>query len=103
MNRSLFEYEDEIKLNNFGSTISNSQVQVIGPEIIFGTLYDRIGYGSVNNVLFKHLVVTRLFNPGSKLKTIDYLFRYQGISINISKIYRFLDNLCLRKDEEGLG
>ena len=30
MNRSLFEYEDEIKLNNFVSTISNSQVQVIG-------------------------------------------------------------------------
>ena len=103
MNRSRFEYEDEIKLNNFVSTISNSQVQVIGPESIFGTLYDRIGYGSVNNVLFKHLVVTRLFNPGSKLKTIDYLFRYQGIAINISKIYRFLDNLCLRKDEEGLG
>ena len=103
MNRSLFEYEDEINLNNFVSTISNSQIQVIGPEIIFGTLYDRIGYGIINNVLFKHLVVTRLFNPGSKLKTIDYLSRYQGITFNISKIYRFLDNLCLRKDQERQG
>ena len=42
-NRSLFEYEDEIKLNDFVSTISKSQVKVIGPEIIFGTLYDTIG------------------------------------------------------------
>lgn len=97
-NRFLFENEDEIKLEDFLSTISNSQVQVIGPEIIFGTLYDRIGYGRINNELFRHLVITRLFNPGSKLKTIDYLFRYQGVVYNISKIYRFLDNLCFRKD-----
>lgn len=103
LNRTLFEYEDEIKLNNFISTISNSQIQVIGPEIIFGTLYDRIGYSSINNELFKHLVVTRLFNPGSKLKTIDYLSRYQGIIYDISKIYRFLDNMCLRKGERGRG
>jgi transposase len=27
------------------------------------------------------------------LKTIDYLYRYQGISLNISSIYRFLDKL----------
>lgn len=50
--------------------------------------------------MFRHLVITRLFSPGSKLKTIDYLFRYQGVSYNISKIYLFLDNLCHRKDEE---
>ena len=97
-NRSLFENEDEIKLEDFLSTLSNSQIQVIGPEIIFGTLYDRIGYGRINNELFRHLVITRLFNPGSKLKTIDYLFRYQGCVYNISKIYRFLDNLCFRRD-----
>jgi transposase len=86
-------------LNDFISTISNSHIQVIGPELIFGTLYDYIGYDIINNNLFKHLVVTRLFNPGSKLKTCDYLYRYQGISYNISKIYRFLDNLCIRKKE----
>jgi transposase len=99
-NRTLFENEDEIKLEDFLSTIYNSQIQVIGPEIIFGTLYDRIGYGCINNELFRHLVITRLFNPGSKLKTIDYLFRYQGVVYNISKIYRFLDNLCFRKDDK---
>lgn len=101
MNRSLFEDEDEIKIENFVSNITNSQIRVIGPELIFGTLYDRIGYGRIENELFRHLVITRLFNPGSKLKTIDYLFRYQGIVYNISKIYRFLDNLCFRKGEKN--
>jgi transposase len=98
-NLLLFEYEDELKLRKFISTISNSQIQVIGPEIIFGTLYDRIGYGVINNELFRNLVVTRLFNPGSKLKTCDYLSRYQGIIYDISRIYRFLDTLCIRKAE----
>jgi hypothetical protein len=69
-NRSLFEDEDEIKLENFVSNITNSQIRVIGPELIFGTLYDRIGYGRIESELFRHLVITRLFNPGSKLKTI---------------------------------
>ncbi|WP_423129995.1 IS1634 family transposase [Gaoshiqia sp. Z1-71] len=100
MSLSLFEDEDEIKLEGFLSNISNSQIQVIGPELVFGTLYDRVGYGRIDNELFRHLVITRLFNPGSKLKTIDYLLRYQGIVYNISRIYRFLDNLCLRKEEE---
>ena len=39
----LFEDEDEIKLEAFLSSLSNSQLQVIGPELIFGSLYDRIG------------------------------------------------------------
>jgi len=97
---SLFEDEEEIKLESFLSSLSNSQLQVIGPELIFGTLYDRIGYDQIRSTMFRHLVITRLFSPGSKLKTIDYLFRYQGVSYNISKIYRFLDNLCHRKDEK---
>lgn len=99
LNLSLFEDEDEIKLEDFLSTISNSQIQVICPELIFGTLYDRMGYGQIDNEMFRHLVVTRLFSPGSKLKSIDYLFRYQGITYDINRIYRFLDNLCFREDE----
>jgi transposase len=38
-------------------------------------------------------VITRLIAPGSKLKTVDYLKRYKGISIDISKVYRFMDTL----------
>ena len=53
------------------SGLGNSQVQVIGPEVIYGKLYDEIGYGAVGSRMFRHLVVCRLFNPGSKLKTID--------------------------------
>jgi hypothetical protein len=67
----LFPDKDDVRLEDFLSTITNTQIKVVGPELIFGRLYDRIGYGKINNDLFRHLVVSRLFSPGSKLKTID--------------------------------
>ena len=85
------------KIESFLSSIKNTQFHVIGPELIFGTLYDKIGYNCIPEKLFRHLVVCRLFNPGSKLKTIDYLLRYQNISYSVDQIYYFLDKLCQRK------
>jgi len=94
----LFVDEDETRLEDFLSTITNTQVRVIGPELIFGRLFDGIGYGKIQEDMFRHLVVSRLFSPGSKLKTIDYLERYQGITYSIDKIYRFLDTLCKKSE-----
>ncbi len=73
--------------------VKTNQVHVDGPERVFGKVFDDIGFGVINQDLFRHLVITRLIAPGSKLKTIDYLERYKGISIDISKVYRFLDML----------
>ena len=73
--------------------VKTSQVQVDGPEKVFGKIFDDIGFGEIREDLFRHLVITRLIAPGSKLKTVDYLERYKGISIDISKVYRFMDTL----------
>jgi transposase len=43
--------------------------------------------------MFRHLVISRLVFPLSKLKTVEYLQRFQGIKISIDSIYRFLDKL----------
>jgi len=83
--------------------LSNAQVSVVGPELVFGSLYDKIGFGEIADEMFRHLVVSRLFCPGSKLKMVDYLWRYQGVSYDISKVYRYLDRLCSRKSGDGTG
>jgi len=97
---SLFADGEELFLEEFLSTMSNSHIRVIGPELIFGSLYDKIGYSLLGNEMFRHLVITRLFHPGSKLKTVDYLYRYQGVCYHVNKIYRFLDCLCYKKKEQ---
>jgi len=69
----------------------NAKVRLIGPEKIVGGIFDRIGFDSIKDELFKHLVLARIVCPVSKLATTDYLERYVGITVNISKVYRFMD------------
>jgi transposase len=89
----LFYSEKDNQIESFLSTISNSQIRTVGPELVFGRLYDLIGFNEIKEQMFRHLVIARLAYPGSKLKTIDYLQRYQGKYLEISSVYRFLDKL----------
>lgn len=77
----------------FVRALSNTAIRTIGPDHIFGTLFDRIGFNRVPDPLFRHLVVARLAYPKSKLKTADYLKRYRGLDIDVNDIYRFMDTL----------
>lgn len=73
--------------------ISNSDIRTVGPELIFGKIYNHIGFQQIEEELFRHLVISRLAFPLSKLKTVEYVYRYQGLHLSIDKIYRFLDKL----------
>ena len=52
-----------------------------------------IRFNKIKEDLFRHLVIARLAYPLSKLKTIDYLYRYQGITLDADAVYRFMDKL----------
>lgn len=95
----LFKTLEEAAVENFLQDLSNSQVRTIGPELIFGILFDRIGFNAIPEELFRHIVVARLAYPTSKLKTADYLYRYKGISVEVQRIYRFLDRLNKKHKE----
>lgn len=84
---------DDAAVENFLDNVTSMHIRTIGPELIFGALFDRIGFNAVKEELFRHLVIARLAYPASKLKTVDYLYRYQGIRIHEDQIYRFLDTL----------
>ena len=89
----LFVLENDLQIEQMFSNLSNASIRTVGPEIIFGKLYDTIGFNSINEELFRHLVIARIAYPLSKLKTVDYLYRYQGITLDITAVYRFLDKL----------
>ena len=89
----LFKSEHDELIEEAFASLSNSCIRTIGPELIYGRIYDCIGFGSINEELFRHLVISRLAFPLSKLKTTEYLYRYQGKSIEVDAIYRFMDKL----------
>lgn len=90
---SLFSSSLDEKIVETISQLNNADIRTVGPELIFGKIYDHIGFGALNEPLFKNIVIARLAFPLSKLKTSEYLYRYQGKSIDVNKIYRFLDKL----------
>ena len=89
----LFISEKDTIVDSIFESLSNASIRVVGPELIFGKIYDKIGFDEIEEDLLRHLVISRLAFPLSKLKTIDYLYRYQGISLNKDTVYRFLDKL----------
>ena len=96
----LFELDDEaVAYDKVLAGLRQSQLRLVGPELVYGTLFDRIGYDKVkttNNALFRALVVIRLYHPGSKLRTAEYMERFMHQSYSPDAIYRFLDELCAR-------
>ena len=49
-------------------------IKLVGPELLLGKIFDEIGFNEIQEELFRHLVITRLVYPVSKLKTVDYLY-----------------------------
>lgn len=90
---NLFISKTDTIVDQVFERLDNASIRTIGPELIFGKIYDHIGFNEIGEDLFKHLVVSRLAFPLSKLKTIDYLYRFQGISLDTDAVYRFLDKL----------
>lgn len=91
--------KEEMVVENFVENLANTQVRTIGPELIFGTLFDRIGFNSIEEELFRHITVARLVYPVSKIKTMDYLYRYRGIVVSVDAIYRFMDKISSKYKE----
>jgi transposase len=101
----LFVSENDTIIDHAYSALSNASIRTLGPEIIFGKIYDSIGFNAVDAEMFRHLVIARLAFPLSKLKTIEYLYRYEGTQLDIDSVYRFLDKLNnkLKADVEQIA
>jgi len=86
---------DPIEKEDF-QEIDNDCIQVVGPEIIIGKLYDKIGYHQLNEPLLKQLVLSRLTSGGSKLQLSGYLSTTGKVQLSVYSIYRFLDKISAR-------
>lgn len=96
---SLFSPEGAAEYDAVMSSIGQDQLRLVGPDLIYGRLFDRIGFGAVrtsDDEIFKSLVVTRLYRPGSKLRTLRYMAYFMNMYYDEDRIYRYLDELCHR-------
>lgn len=75
------------------------QLTLVGGEFLLGSIFDQIGFDVIKDDLFRKLVLSRLLYPVSKLKTTDWLSKYQNTVIDVERIYRYLDKLHATQKE----
>jgi len=80
--------------------LQTGTIQSIGPELILGAIFEKIGFNAIPDELFKEIVIARLIYPTSKLKTAQYMLQHSGKEIDVHRIYRFLDRLNSRYQEQ---
>ncbi|MCX6205396.1 MAG: IS1634 family transposase [Bacteroidetes bacterium] len=83
--------EDQAFIKNLQSSID--RIEVSGVELILGKLFSEIGFNQIKEPLFRHLVLSRICYPGSKLKTVEYLMRHHQLFYEIDAVYRYLDKV----------
>jgi transposase len=67
--------------------------RLVGIDYVLGKLFDEIGFNKIKDELFRDLVLYRLVYPRSKLKTTQFLYRYQQKRYTEDDIYRYMDKL----------
>ena len=92
---TLFDQMDEAQLREYAATLQEGRIELAGPELYYGEILDRLGLGKGMAPLFRHIVLCRLFDPGSKWRTIYYLQRYLGTQCPPDDIYALVDSLRL--------
>jgi len=74
--------------------------KLVGIELTIGKIFDQIGFNQIQDELFRHLVLYRLVYPKSKLKTTEYLYRYQQKEYSEDQIYLYMDKLYNSQKED---
>lgn len=73
---------------------SIEKIELVGPRVVLGKIYDDIGFSNIGDDLLKQLVISRIITPSSKLRTVRDLEQYYGIQYSVDKIYRFMDKIA---------
>ena len=85
-----FANEEKLFQQMFDSIDS---LELAGLELLLGRIFDEIGFNKIEDKIFRQLVIYRIAFPQSKLKTTEYLYRYQHIDWHEDMLYRYLDKL----------
>jgi len=73
--------------------VSSIKIKVVGPNLVLGNIFNSIGFNKIKEKLFKKLVISRIVNPTSKLKTTEYWKNNNELDISSQSVYNFLDRL----------
>ena len=69
------------------------------PQLILNPIYDSIGFNRIPDEVLRHLVISRICQPQSKMATVDYLRSHFAEDYSLDKIYYYMDKLHSSQQE----
>ena len=87
------EHMQEREVEETSRAFSNiDAVFMNAPQLILNPIYDGIGFNHIPDEVLRHLVVSRICQPQSKMATVDYLRSHLAEGYSLDKIY-YMDKL----------
>jgi len=85
----------EFSQNQYAKEVAKSikSIKAVGIELLITKFYNEVGFNKVDSDILRLLIISRIANPVSKLKTVEYLKSYHDIQLGKDQIYRYLDKL----------
>lgn len=96
--QSAKEQEEKQVAEHLLSNIEN--VLINGTQLILDKVFNSTGFDTIEDAIFRQLVIARLSQPMSKSATVDYLKSYFDEDVQLYKIYRYLDKLYNTQQEQ---
>jgi transposase len=78
---------------------SISTHKLVGVRLVLGGIFEQIGFHAIEDDLFRYLVLYRIIYPKSKLKTTEYLYRFEQKNYSEDDVYRYMDKLNREQKE----
>lgn len=85
------ELEEKQVTEHLLSNIEN--ILLNGTQLILNPVFELTGFDKIDDQVLKHLVISRISQPRSKVATVDYLKSYFDEDVDLNKLYRYLDKL----------
>ena len=89
--QSAREIEEKQVTEYFLSNIEN--ILLNGTQLILDKVFRATGFDTIQDEVFKQLVIARLSHPMSKSATVEYLKSHFDEDVELHHIYRYLDKL----------
>ena len=65
-----------------------------GADLVLGHLFDRLDIDRCESQLLRFLTIARILLPSSKRRTVQFLNKGFGTSLELDQIYRFMDTIA---------
>lgn len=92
------EVEEKQVVDYLLSNVEN--ILINGTQLILNQVYKSVGFNKIDDDVLKNLVIARLSQPLSKAGTVDYLKSHFDEDLELHKIYRYLDRLYNKQQEQ---